>query len=115
MFGQELNGVIEVAGFEKEYPPKVFLGLGIGAIGDSHFAATMSQGGGPARRVERLATDKVSATAQFVVVGYALGHERLLLRRGHSLPVVLIHISQANESHDGSPHGEPVDEFDFMG
>src|SRR4249920_682046 len=49
----QLNGVIQVAGFENENPPELLFRFGVGTVGDRHLAILPTQGRGRLRTLQR--------------------------------------------------------------
>ena len=59
MFGYDLDGMIQVAGFQNEDSADLFLRFGIRAIGDGNLAVRPSQGGGGFRTLQGFASREV--------------------------------------------------------
>src|SRR5918999_458752 len=96
----QLDGVIQVPGFEHEDSAQLLFRLGIRAIGEGHLAVLPPQGGGVPSALERFPTHKVTALSKHVVVGEALVHHGVPLAFGHRLPLLLVVVSKAYVFHN---------------
>jgi hypothetical protein len=72
MLAHQLNGVIQVPGFQKQNATELFLGLGERAIRDSDFSILETQGRGIPGRLERFSPQKMPTAAKLVVVSKTL-------------------------------------------
>jgi hypothetical protein len=92
----QLDGVVQVLGFEHEDPAQLLLRLGIRAIGDGHLAVLPAKRGGVPIALERFPTKKVTIFSQQVVVGEAFIDQGVLLAFGNGVPLFLVTVSKAD-------------------
>ena len=71
VFGHDLDGVIQVAGFEDEDAADLFLRFRVRAVGDGNLAVRPSQGCGGFRALQGFTAREVPIRPQLVVVGEA--------------------------------------------
>jgi hypothetical protein len=78
----------------------LFLGLGIGAVGDCDFAIHVTEGDGIAGGLEGFAADEMLVLAEFIVVSEALVHHGVTLCFRHGFELVGFDVSQADVFHN---------------
>src|SRR5262245_51368333 len=75
VFRHELDGVIEVPGFEHKNAAQLLLGLGVRSVDNGGFAVFPAERGGATSALERFAPRKGALLLQYLIVGEAGIHE----------------------------------------
>src|SRR5262245_1646434 len=99
MLRHQLNRVIQILGLEDQDAAQLLLGLGVGTVGNRYLPVLEPQGSRALRRLEGFPAGKVPVLAKDVVVGKALIDESVHLALGHRLPLLGIHVAQADVFH----------------
>ena len=99
MLRHDLDGIVQVAGFEDEYATQLFFSLSEWSISDGYSAVLEPQRGGISCALERFAAQKVTMLSKLIVVSEALIHESVSLAFGHRVPFLLVHVSKAYVFH----------------
>lgn len=81
----QLDGVVQILGFEHAESTQLLFRLGIRAIGNEHHAVSPSQGDGVASALERFAANNVALLPQQIIVSEAPVQEGVLLALRHRL------------------------------
>src|SRR5579864_8727835 len=103
MLGQDLVGVIHVAGFEDADAAKLFLGFDVGTVGRGDFAVFPIDGQGGLGGLEGFANGPVAVGAKMIVVGKAGVEHRVFLGLGHGVVFAFVVVAQTNVFHGSSP------------
>jgi hypothetical protein len=102
VLGEELDGVAEIPGFQKKNAPQLFLGLGIGAIGDRDLSASATDSCSVLGGLKCFTAQEVPALAKLIVVSKTAFHERFTIALRQLAHGSLFLESKANESHVGN-------------
>src|SRR5262245_3784584 len=105
MLGEQIHGLIHVAGFQHTESTQLLFGLGKRTISHDHLAIL------PAQSLDRLcalqclsAIDPVPALEKLVVVGKALLDQSILLALRFASPRLLLTVCKAGELHRSLPY-----------
>jgi hypothetical protein len=97
--------VIEISRLKDLNAADLFLGFRIGAVGRDDFAVFPGQGQRGLRRLKSYFGNKMSVSAQMVIVLKAFVEHCVALVLGHPLEFPLLDVSQTDEFHRSPPGG----------
>ena len=95
----QLDGVVQIPGFEDEKTGQLFLRLRIRTICDGHFSVLKPHGSGVLSALEPFPANDMAALPKLLVVGEKLFHGSFPLAFGHCFPIDRTQVRQTYVFH----------------